>query len=79
MFLGKVVLIICSKFTGDHPCRKAISIKLLIEVALWHGCFPVNLLHINKTPFPKNTPGQLLLSTPNSEISASKQGAYFKH
>ena len=27
VFLRKVVLKICSKFTGDHPCRKAISIK----------------------------------------------------
>ena len=29
VFLGKVVLKICSKFTGEHPCRSAISIKLL--------------------------------------------------
>ena len=28
MFLGKGVLKICSKFTGEHPCRSAISIKL---------------------------------------------------
>ena len=27
VFLGKGVLKICSKFTGDHPCRSAISIK----------------------------------------------------
>ena len=26
-----------------------------------HGCSPVNLLHIFRTPFPKNTPGRLLL------------------
>ena len=26
-----------------------------IELALWHGCSPVNLLHIFRTPFPKNT------------------------
>ena len=25
-----------------------------IEIALRHGCFPVNLLHIFRTPFPKN-------------------------
>ena len=33
------------KLTGEHPCRSAISIKLLcnfIEIALWHGCSPVN-------------------------------------
>ena len=28
VFLGKGVLKICSKFTGEHPCRSAISIKL---------------------------------------------------
>ena len=49
MFLGKGVLKICSKFTGEHPCRKVISITLLcnfIEITLRHGCSPVNLLHI---------------------------------
>ena len=33
-----------------------------IEIALRHGCSPVNLLHIFKTPFPKNTSGRLLLN-----------------
>ena len=28
VFLGKGALKICSTFTGDHPCRSAISIKL---------------------------------------------------
>ena len=49
---------------GDHPCQSAISIKLqrnFIEIALWHGCSPVNFLHIFKTPFPKNISGWLLL------------------
>ena len=32
-----------------------------IEIALRDECFPVNLLHIFKTPFPKNTSGRLLL------------------
>ena len=27
----------------------------------WHGCCPVNLLHIVRAPFPKNTLGRLLL------------------
>ena len=54
LFLGKGVLKICSKFTGEHPCRSAISIKL-------QRCSPVNLLHIFRTPFPKNTYGWLLL------------------
>ena len=29
VFLGKGVLKICSRFTGEHPCRSVISIKLL--------------------------------------------------
>ena len=47
-----------------HPCQIAISIKLLcdvIEMALLHGCSPVNLLHIFRTPFTKNTSARLLL------------------
>ena len=62
--LGKGVQKIGSKFTGEHPCRSAILIKLqsnFIEITLWHGCSPVNLLHIFKIPFPKNTSGGLLL------------------
>ena len=37
VFLGKVVLKICSKFTGEHPYRSVISINLLcnfIEITL---------------------------------------------
>ena len=33
VFLGKGALKICSKFTGEHPCRSAISIKLLWTAA----------------------------------------------
>ena len=64
VFLVKGVLKICSKFTGEHPSRNVISIKLLcnfLEITLQHGYSPVNLLHIFRTPFPKNTPGRLLL------------------
>ena len=39
----------CSKFTGEHPCRSIISI-----IALPRGCFPENLLHIFSTLFPTN-------------------------
>ena len=56
VFLGKDVLRIFSKFTGEHPCRSTISIKLLcnfIEIALRHGCSPVNLLPIFKNTFSK--------------------------
>ena len=71
MFLVIGVLKICSKFTGEHLCQSVISIKLLcfavalpcnfIEITLRHGCSPVNLLHIFRTPFPRNTSGWLLL------------------
>ena len=74
--LGKGVLKICRKFTGEQLCRSAISIKLqhsrrsvislklqsnFIEITLRHGCSPVNLLHIFRTSFPKNSSGGLLM------------------
>ena len=49
---------------GENPCRSVISIKLqsiFIETTLRHECSPVNLLHIFRTPFTKNTSGRLLL------------------
>ena len=49
VFLGKGVLKICSKLTGEHSCQSEISIKLLCN------------LHIFRTPFPKNTFSGLLL------------------
>ena len=61
VLLGKDVLKICSKFTGQHPCRSAISKSNFIEIAFRHGCSPVNLLHIFRTPFLKNISGRLLL------------------
>ena len=71
MFLGKGVPETWSKFVGEHPCRNGISIKLqsnFIEIALQHGCSPVNLLHIFRTPFPRNTFGCLLLDFSCSNI-----------
>ena len=65
VFLRKGVLKICSRFTREHPCRSVISMKLqsdFIEIALRHGCFPVNFLHIFRTFFCKNTSDGLLLS-----------------
>ena len=34
VFLGKGVLEICSQFTGEYPCRNAISIKLQSKMSL---------------------------------------------
>ena len=64
VFLEEGVLKIYCKFTGEQPCRSLISKKLLfnfIEIELLHGCSPINLLHIFRTPFLKNTSGRLLL------------------
>ena len=64
LFLGKVALKTCNKFTGKHPCQSVNSIKLLcnfIAFTLRHGCSSLNLLRIFRTPFPKNTSGRLLL------------------
>ena len=43
---------------------KCVSVKLLcnfIKITVRRGCSPVNLLHISRTPFHKNTFGWLLL------------------
>ena len=37
MFLEKDVLKICSKFTGEDPCRSVISIKLLATLLKSHS------------------------------------------
>ena len=54
MFLRKGVLKICTKFTGG-------PLYNFIEIALRHWCSPVNLFHIFRTSFPKNTSEGLLL------------------
>ena len=64
VFLWKSVPKISSIYTGKNPCQSAISIKMqsnFIEIALRHGCSPINLLHIFRTPFPRNTSRWLLL------------------
>ena len=38
VFLGKGGLKICSRFTGEHPCRCAISIKLFCNAAWVFSC-----------------------------------------
>ena len=41
-------------------CDLRVALQLF-EIALQHGCSLVNLLHIFRTLFPKNTAGWLLL------------------
>ena len=72
MFLIKDVVKISSKFTVENPCWSVISIKLqnnFIEITFQHGCSPVNLLHISRTPFPRNTTGWLLLLAIWSDVA----------
>ena len=79
VLLGKGVLKICSKFTGEHRCRSEISIKLqsnFIEIELWHGCFPVNLLHFFRTPFPKNTSGGMLMQKHHKSLFRTLPSIY---
>ena len=52
MVLEKGLLKICSQFTGEHPRRSVISIKLLcsfIEIVLWWRCSPINLWILSRT------------------------------
>ena len=80
MFRVKDVLKICNKFTEEHLRQNVTSIKLqsnFIEKTFQHGCSPVNMLHIFRTSFPKNTSGRLLLPyndfyiIPRSDICSS--------
>ena len=50
------------QLTGEHPCRSLISIKFQSsKITLRHGCSPVNLQHIFRMSFCKNTYRGLLL------------------
>ena len=70
---------ICSKFRGEHPCRNVIKVKLLckfIEVTPRHWCSPVNLPHIFRTYFPKNTSKRLLPT--NSDFKNQEEPLFKK-
>ena len=60
-----VTFLKAQKCSANKLCwNSVISIKLLynfIEIALRHGFSPVNLVHIFRTPFLKNTSEWLLL------------------
>ena len=45
-----------------------------IEITLWHGCSPVNLLHIFRAVFLKNFSRRLLLTIIISDFQKSKLG-----
>ena len=80
VFLERRILKICPKITEEYPCQSAILTTLqsilirfqstLIEITLRHGCSPLHLLHILRTPFPKTTFLCLLMEQLNP-LSAS--------
>ena len=49
-------------------CDLRVALRLF-EIALQHGYSLVNLLHIFRTLFPKNTPGRLLLKISSYFVS----------
>ena len=51
----------CSENMQQIYRRTPMLDSNFIEIALRHGCSPVNLLHIFKIPFPKKTTGRLHL------------------
>ena len=53
VFLRKDITKISSKFTGEHPCRSLISIKMICT-STWVFCC------ISRAPFCNNISGELL-------------------
>ena len=47
--------------TPSSPATEQLLCNFIIEIALWHGCSPVNLLHIFRALFPKSNSAGLLL------------------
>ena len=62
-------------FLRKRCSENIVSIKLFlrfIEIAVLHGCSPVNLLHIFRTPFYKNNYRGFLLDFALNEIIPGK-------
>ena len=57
----EVRVIYIQKLPPRGVLKKRCSENMQQILALRHGCSPVNLLHILRTPFPRNTSGWLLL------------------
>ena len=52
---------LCSGNKLMAEIRNSPPAPKLVEITLWHVCSPVNLLHLLRTSFTKNTSGGLLL------------------
>ena len=50
--------------------------RKFIEITLRHGCYPVNWLHIFRTPFSKNSSGLLLLSLTTRALNEIKKAIF---
>ena len=51
----------CKIHRTEAAAQRCSEVFNFIEITIGHGCSPVNLLHIFRTPFPKNPPERLLL------------------
>ena len=49
------------QWAGTGFTEQALQRFNFIEIILWHGCSPINLMPIFRTIFPKKTSGGLLL------------------
>ena len=49
-----------------------------IEIMLWYGCSPVNLLHIFRTPFYKNTSGGLLVKMQHLLLEFARKSRHLR-
>ena len=47
--------------------------KVATEITLRHECSPVYLLHIFRTPFPRNASGRMLLNNDNETPGTKKK------
>ena len=60
------VVFVVQRYSNEKQPSRAVPWKKcsskFIEITLQHECSPVNLLHIFRTHFPKNTSEWLLLS-----------------
>ena len=59
----------------SNKVAKQLYWSNFLEITLWHECSPVNLLHVFRTPFTKNTSEWLLLFSPTH--SQSNNAAVF--
>ena len=55
VFLRESILKICNKFTGEHPCRSLISIKLLYNLIETHFGKSILLKNLNISNFFRTT------------------------